>query len=146
MGVQAMTADLTASQRLRAESMHMSVEVRIAADKIDELETENEKLRESLAEAEHSESMAWDRTSKVKAENAKLRELLSEMLGSCCKYHSCDWECKHSYRDRKERCRLRDRARELGIDNDDDSPMSDDARRVFERLMSELGGDSDESR
>lgn len=44
------------------------------------LKDENEKLRESLVEAEHSESMAWDRACKAEAENAKLWELCVKAL------------------------------------------------------------------
>lgn len=47
---------------------------------LDRLEDENEKLKESLAEAEHSESMAWDRTRKAEADNAELRYLIFDML------------------------------------------------------------------
>lgn len=42
--------EMTASQRLVAESRHMGVEVKVAADKLDELEAENAKLRELCAE------------------------------------------------------------------------------------------------
>lgn len=41
-----MDADLTSGQRLMAESIHMGVEVKVAADKLDRLEAENAKLRE----------------------------------------------------------------------------------------------------
>ena len=52
----------------------------------------NERLRKSLEESEHDESMAWDRARKAEAENAKLRELVSLMdkrdvllpCGRCC--------------------------------------------------------------
>ena len=41
-----MEAEMTTGQSLMAELRHMGVEVKIAADKLDELEAENAKLRE----------------------------------------------------------------------------------------------------
>lgn len=43
-----MNADLTSGQRLMAESQHMGVEVKVAADKLDRLEYENAKLRDAV--------------------------------------------------------------------------------------------------
>jgi hypothetical protein len=43
-----MDADLTSGQRLMAESIHMGVEVKVAADKLDRLEAENAKLRDLI--------------------------------------------------------------------------------------------------
>ena len=46
-----MNPDLTSGQRLMAESQHMGVEVKVAADKLDRLEVQNAKLREMAAQA-----------------------------------------------------------------------------------------------
>ena len=46
-----MNPDLTSGQRLMAESQHMGVEVKVAADKLDRLEAQNAKLREMAAQA-----------------------------------------------------------------------------------------------
>jgi len=46
-----MDSELTSGQRLMAESRHMGVEVKVAADKLDRLEAENAKLREAVATA-----------------------------------------------------------------------------------------------
>lgn len=43
-----MDSELTSGQRLMAESRHMGVEVKVAADKLDRLEAENAKLREMV--------------------------------------------------------------------------------------------------
>ena len=84
MGVQAMTADLTASQRLIAESMHMSVEVRIAADRIDELEADNAKLRELVRDM-------WQDIPKT--------ECSFDVEEGCCdSYEDCHGECALWYR------------------------------------------------
>lgn len=44
-----MNPDLTSGQRLMAESQHMGVEVKVAADKLDRLEAQNAKLRDMVA-------------------------------------------------------------------------------------------------
>ena len=43
-----MNPNLTSGQRLMAESQHMGVEVKVAADKLDRLEAHNAKLRELM--------------------------------------------------------------------------------------------------
>lgn len=43
-----MNPKLTSGQRLMAESQHMGVEVKVAADKLDRLEAQNAKLRDFI--------------------------------------------------------------------------------------------------
>ena len=79
-------------------------ELRDAADTIDNLrgmcqdvQFENARLRDSLEESEHDESIAWDRVRKTEAENEQLRkvvDLCSEYIEDdrcegCIVKHAC---------------------------------------------------------
>lgn len=92
-----MDAELTSGQRLMAESIHMGVEVKVAADKLDRLEAENEQYRELIRILNHDWNIdaSWDGLRKFwhvgltekgvaerderDAENAKLRKLVAAM-------------------------------------------------------------------
>lgn len=84
----------------------------------------------------------------LKAENAKLRELCGDLFNRLRDKDEhcgeCRSQCEHdawNFGDPK--CVYAKRLKEVGIEVGDapDEPMSDAARRVFDRLMSELDGD-----
>jgi hypothetical protein len=81
-----------------------------------------------------------DIVDEMEAENEKLRELVRKL-------YACNGSC-HRCVELLGKCEYEKQLREFGIEVNGapDEPMSDAARRVFERLMDELEGDSDESR
>ena len=111
----------------------------------EELNAENAKLRERVSELEeltdhrHYIPQEWYAT--LQAENEKLRELVSHLM------YVKPADVTAIAHDGK-LLRFDEMLAEVGmrfeVDDAPDEPMSDAARRVFDRLMSELDGDSDE--
>ena len=82
-----------------------------------------------------------DIVDEMEDESEKLRALVLDFVNDL--YSDATFEYPHTFLRRYAK-----RLKEVGIEVDGapDKPMSDAARRVFDRLMSELDGDSDESR
>ena len=80
-----------------------------AADEIDQLRAENDKLREQG-------ERLFDKTLELATENAKLRELVRDMWEDACNAPCCAC-CDNSDYDGNG-CQLKDRMRELGIEVD----------------------------
>ena len=148
------------------------VELRDAADTIDylrntcnDLQSENAKLQESY---DNLSNATWDRANsraidfmeedELRATCADLYDHIDELKALVRDMYTCinhvtgtdaHWDCTTCPLDGTRECDFEGRLITLGIEVDgapDDPPMSDAARRVFNRLMDELGGDGDESR
>lgn len=113
--------------------LEFDVDMQLVADELDLVV-----LHDECGEMEPVEYVPRSEVEKLKALIRDMYTCINHVTGT-----DVHWSCADCPLDGTRECDFEGRLITMGIEVDDtpDEPMSDAARRVFNRLMSELGGD-----